>query len=307
MKDKIKKYLVTGGAGFIGSNLVDELIKRKNKVVIIDNLSSGKKEYINPKAKFYKLDICSKKINDVFKKEKPEYVFHLAAIPRVSISVEEPVKTTETNVLGTVNIFKSSYENKVQRVVFASSSSVYGDKKEFPFKETMSVLPINPYGLQKLQGEQFAKLFSDFYNLSIVCLRYFNVYGPRTDFDSDYGLVLGRFLKLFNEKKPLTIYGNGEQSRSFCFVEDVIEANIKAMHSKKIKNSEIINIGGNKSVSINYLAGLISKDKIYLPKRKGDAMHTVSDIKKAKKLLDWFPKTDIKEGVEKTKEWFKYL
>ncbi len=304
---KNKKYLVTGGAGFIGSNLVDELIKRKNNVVVVDNLSSGKKEYINKKAKFYNLDICSKKMDDVFKKEKPEYLFHLAAIPRVSLSVEKPVKTTETNVLGTVNIFKLSYENKVKRVVFASSSSVYGNQKSFPFKETMPVFPINPYGLQKLQGEQFAKLFYDFYGLSVVSLRYFNVYGPRTDFDSDYGLVLGRFLKFFKEDKPLTIYGKGDQTRSFCYVEDVVEANIKVMHSKKIKGGEIINIGGKKSVSVNYLASLISQNKVYLPKRKGDALHTVSDLKKAKRLLDWNPKTEIEKGVKKTKKWFQEL
>lgn len=302
---KSNKYLVTGGAGFIGSNLVDELIKRGNEVVIIDNLSSGEKKYINSKAKFYKLDICSKRVDDIFKKEKPEYVFHLAAIPRVLISVEKPLETTRVNVLGAVNIFNSSYKNNVKRVVFASSSSVYGDQKIFPLVETMTPMPVSPYGLQKLQGEEFTKIFYDLYQFPIVSLRYFNVYGPRTDINSDYGLVLGRFLKLSKEKKALTIYGNGKQTRSFCYIEDVVNANIKAMHSKKIKGKEVINIGGKESSPVDYIADLVGGEKKYLPKRKGDVMHTIANIKKAKNLLDWAPKIKIEEGIERTKKWFK--
>jgi UDP-glucose 4-epimerase len=301
------KCLVTGGAGFIGSNLVDKLIKSGHKVVVIDNLSSGKKEYINKKAKFYKIDICSPKIKEIFKKEKPEIVFHLAAIPRVPESVEKPLETSNVNILGTINIFKNSADYKVRRVIFASSSSVYGNQKKFPSIETMNCFPESPYGLQKLAGEQFAKLFLSLYGLQVVCLRYFNVYGPRTDLNSDYSLVLGKFLSQKSKNKPLTIFGTGKQTRAFCYIDDVVESNIKSMTSKKIKGGEIINIGSDKSYSVNFLAELIGGEKKYLPVRKGDVLHTTADIKQAKKLLEWKPKTSFEEGVERTKKWFEAL
>jgi UDP-glucose 4-epimerase len=303
--NKKGKILVTGGAGFIGSHLVDALIEKGHRVVVIDNLSTGKKENVNKKAKFYKIDICSPKIGEIFKKEKPEIVFHLAALPRVPLSVKEPVLTSRINILGTINIFKASVDLKVKRVIFASSSSVYGDQKKLPLKEDMVPNPISPYGLQKYVCEQFAKLFSNLYKIPIVSLRYFNVYGPRIDFDSEYSLVIGKFLKLKAEGKPLTIYGDGNQTRGFCYVDDVVEANILAMESKKIKGGEVINIGSEKSYSINYLAKLIGGKVKYLPPRPGDVLHTKADITLAKKLLNWLPKVPLEEGLEKTKQWFE--
>jgi len=302
---EFRKILVTGGAGFIGSRLVDALIERGHRVVVIDNLSTGKKENINKKAKFYKIDICSPKIEEILKKEKPEIVFHLAALPRVPLSVKDPVLTSRVNVLGTINIFKASADSKVKRVIFASSSSVYGDQKKLPLKEDMHLNPISPYGLQKYVCEQFAKLFSNLYKIPIVSLRYFNVYGPRIDFDSEYSLVIGKFLKLKAEGKPLTIYGDGDQTRGFCYVDDVVEANILAMESKKIKGGEVINIGSEKSYSINYLAKLIGGKVKYLPPRPGDVLHTKADVTLAKKLLNWSPKVSLEEGLEKTKQWFE--
>lgn len=300
----IRTALVTGGAGFIGSHLVDELIKQGNRVIVIDNLLTGKKENLNPKADFYCLDICD------FDKIKPlflgvDYVFHLAAMPRVPLSVKDPVSTTKVNILGTINVFKSAAEANVKRIVFASSSSVYGNQKKFPSKENFTPSPLSPYALQKLAGEQFAKLFVELYKIPIVCLRYFNVYGPRIDFDSDYSLVLGKFLRLKKENKPLTIFGSGEQTRAFCYISDVVEANIKASESKKIKGGEIINIGQEKSYSVNYLSQLIGGKVQYLPKRAGDPLHTKSDISLAKKLLAWKPKVDFKTGVGLTEQWFK--
>jgi len=300
-----QKVLVTGGAGFIGSHLVDVLIEKGYKVVVIDNLSTGKIENINKKAKFYKIDICSPKIGEIFKKEKPQICFHLAALPRVPLSVKDPVLTSRVNVLGTINIFKASVDSKVKRVIFASSSSVYGDQEKLPLRENMSPNPISPYGLQKYVCEQFAKLFSNLYKISIVSLRYFNVYGPRIDFDSEYSLVIGKFLKLKAQGKPLTIYGDGNQTRGFCYVDDVVEANILAMKSKKIKGGEVINIGNEKSYSINYLAKLIGGKVKYLPPRPGDVLHTRADITLAKKLLNWSPKVSLEEGLEKTKQWFE--
>ncbi|MCX6722096.1 MAG: NAD-dependent epimerase/dehydratase family protein [Candidatus Staskawiczbacteria bacterium] len=296
------KYLVTGGAGFIGSNLVDKLIEQNHEVVIIDNLSSGKKEDLNPKAKFYNLDICD------FEKIKPifsgiDYVFHLAAIPRVFFSVENPTETSKTNILGTINVFKAAAQAKVKRVVFYSSSAVYGDQKEKIFKESTPTNPVSPYGLQKLVGEQFAKLFLELYKIPIVCLRVFNVYGPRIDFDTDYGLVVGKFLYLKSQNKPLTIYGNGEQTRGFCYVGDLADVSIKAMESSSLKGGEIINISGENSYSVNHIAKIIGGKIIYLPKRDGDPENTKADVSLAKKLLDWSPKINLEDGIKKTSQW----
>jgi len=298
------KYLVTGGAGFIGSHLVDKLIGENHKVVVIDNLSTGKKENLNPKADFHQFDICDfEKIKSFF--QGIDYVFHLAANPRVPFSIEDPIGTSKVNILGTINVFKAAIDSKVKRIIFASSSAIYGDQKEFPLKENMAPNPVSPYGLQKLVGEQVAKLFVDLYKTPIVCLRYFNVYGPRIDFNSDYSLVLGKFLRLRSQNKPLTIFGDGEQTRAFCYIDDVIDANIKAIESKKIKGGEVVNIGQGKSYSVNYLSELIGGKVQYLPPRVGDLLHSQADIGLAEEVLNWQPKTDFETGVQKTKEWFE--
>lgn len=297
------KILVTGGAGFIGSHLVDKLLSNGHEVLVLDNLSTGKEEHINKASRFIKADITG------FAFIKPlfqgiDYVFHLAAIPRVPISVEDPIGTSQVNIMGTLNVFKAASEAKVQRVVFASSSSVYGDQKVMPLREDMPSNPMSPYGLQKSVGEQWAKIFGSLYQLPVVCLRYFNVYGPRIDFNSDYSLVLGKFLRQKSQGEDFTIYGDGEQTRAFCFVDDVVEANIKAMESAKIRGGEVINVGGSQSHSVNYLASLIGGKIKYLPERAGDMLHTMADTKKANDLLDWEAKVSFEQGVEQTKQWF---
>ncbi len=300
------KILVTGGAGFIGSHLTDKLIEKGHQVVVIDNLSTGVKENLNLKADFFNLDICDfDKIKPLFK--GVDFAFHLAAIPRVPLSVKDPVNTSKVNVLGTINVFKAAADEKVKRIVFASSSSVYGDQEKLPLKEDMVPNPLSPYGLQKLNGEQFTKMFFQLYKMPIVSLRYFNVFGSRVDFDSDYSLVIGKFLKQKSEGKPLTIFGNGEQTRGFCYVDDVVEANIKAMESEKIKGGEVINVGSDKSHSVNYLAELIGGEIQYLPVREGDPLHTQADVSLAQELLGWQPSTSFEEGVEKVKEWFQKI
>ena len=297
------KVLITGGAGFIGSNLTDMLVEKGYEVLVLDNLSSGKKENINPKAKFYNADIRDERsISPIFK--GVDFVFHLAAIPRVPISVQDPIGTSEVNIMGSLNVFNSARKAGVKRVVFASSSSVYGNQKKMPLKENMEASPVSPYGLQKFVGEKFAGIFSNLYNLSIVSLRYFNVYGPRIDYESNESLVIGKFLRQKQEGKPFTICGDGKQTRGFCFVDDVNEANILAMESKKIKGGEVVNIGSKKSYSVNEIADLIDGEKQYLPKRKGDVLHTKADIGLAKKLLGWIPKISFEEGIEMTKKWF---
>ncbi len=298
------KIITAGGAGFIGSHLTDKLIEQGHEVIVIDNLYNGKKENVNSKATFYEEDICDfDKIRPLF--DGVDYVFHLAAIPRVPFSMENPGLTTKVNVLGSVNVFKASAEAGVKRVIFASSSSVYGGSSEVALTEDMPTNPLSPYALQKLTGEKFAQLFTKIYNIPIVTLRYFNVFGPRIDFNSDYSLVIGKFLKLNKQGKPLTIFGDGEQTRGFSYIDDTVSANIKAMESDKLKGGEVINVGNEKSYSVNYLAELIGGKKEYLPVRAGDALHSKSNIDKAKELLGWEPKVSFEEGVKRTKEWFE--
>ena len=297
---------VTGGAGFIGSHLVDDLLKQGHKVVAIDNLSTGNKENIHPAAIFAEQDILDEKaLKDLFEKEQIEGVFHLAAIPRVPISVEDPAGTSQVNITGTVSVFKAAVDAGVKRIVFASSSSVYGNQEKLPLVEEMTASPVSPYGLQKLVGEQFAHMFSTMYKLPVVSLRYFNVYGPRIDVESGYSLVLGKFLKQKSQGEQLTILGNGEQTRAFCYVTDVVTANIAAMESAKIQGGEVINVGGADSHSINYLAELIGGEKQYLDPRVGDVLHTMADTTKAKELLDWESKVSFEDGIQQTKEWFE--
>ena len=300
------KTLVTGGAGFIGSHLVDALIEKGHEVLVIDNLSAGKKEHLNPKAQFYQLDIRDfEKIKPLF--NNVNFVFHLAAIPRVPLSVKDPVGTSDVNVSGTINVFKAAVDAKVKRVIFSSSSSVYGDQQELPLRENMIPEPVSPYGLQKLVGERFAQLFTNLYQVPIISLRYFNVYGPRTDLDSDYSLVMGKFLRLKKEKKPLTIFDDGEQTRAYCYIDDVVRATLSAARAEKIKGGEIINIGSEESYSVNHLSKLIGGEVKYLPPRAGDVRHTKAAITVAKNLLDWQPKISLEEGINKTKDWFLNL
>lgn len=298
------KYLITGGAGFIGTHLAETLLRQGHEVVVVDDLSIGKKENVPKGAILYKQKIQSPEFADIVKKNKPNGIFHLAAIPRVPVSLADPVGTTDANITGTVNVFKAAADNNVARVVFASSSSVYGETNKPPFREDMQPDPISPYAFQKLAGEKFATMFGRYFNLPVICLRYFNVYGPGLDPESEYSLVLGKFLKLKSQNKPLTIFGDGEQTRGFTYVDDVVDATIRAMESDKLKGGEIINIGAEKGNSVNELADLIGGPKEYLPPRAGDIPHTAADITKARQLLDWELKVSFNKGIAQTIEWF---
>jgi UDP-glucose 4-epimerase len=278
------KILVTGAAGFIGSHLVDALILLGHKVQVIDDLSTGLKENLNPKAEFTKWDI-----SEIWGKTDADYIFHLAALPSVPFSVSHPTKTHRVNVEGTYNVLKmaldtnTEFKGNVKKVIFASSSSVYG-QNNLPFIEDLDNLkPESPYALHKLIGEQYCRLFDKLYGLPTLCLRFFNVYGSRSRPDSDYSLVISKFKKLKKEGRPLPIYGNGEQSRDFVYVDDVVNALILAMVTPV--HNEVINICGGKSITINQLADLIGGKKEYLPERKGDLKHTLGDNTKAKNLL----------------------
>jgi len=289
------KCLVTGGAGFIGSNLVDELVRQGCQVLVIDNLSGGKKGNINPKCEFFKKDIRSyKSIGPLFK--GVDYVFHLAALPRVQYSIENPLKTNETNVTGTLNVLKASHEAGVKKVIYSASSSAYGDQKKMPLKENFPAQPKSPYGLQKHIGELYCRVWSQVYGLPTVSLRYFNVYGPRNNPDGAYALVIAKFLRQRKSGKSLTITGDGNQTRDFTNVKDVVNANILAMKSSRVGKGEVINIGAGKNQSINKIAKLIGGPIKYIPARF-EPHDSLADNSLAKKLLGWKPKVSIEEGI----------
>ena len=296
------KVLVTGGAGFIGSNLVDALIEKGFDVIVIDNLSLGKKEYVNSKAKFHRLDIRDlKKIKPLFK--GIDYVFHLAAQPRIQPSIVNPEESHSNNVVGTLNVLIASRDAKVKKVVYSASSSAYGDQKTLPLTEDMQPKAKSPYSLFKLIGEHYCKLFNELYKLPTVCLRYFNVYGPRQSCEGAYATVIGIFLRQAKNREPLTIVGNGKQTRDFTYVSDIVQANILAIKNDKVDRGEVINIGTNKNYSINKIASLISKNTVYVPSRSAEVNDTLANITKAKKLLGWQPMINIKEGINKVKKW----
>ena len=291
------KLLVTGGAGFIGSNLTDELVRLGHEVLIIDNLSLGKKEYLHPRAKFFKKDIRDyKSISPVFK--GVDCVFHLAAQPRIQPSIINPAESFDNNVLGTFNVLLASHRNKVKKIVYSASSSAYGDQPKLPLKETMTAYPKNPYALFKYMGEEMCHLFHGLYGLPTVCLRYFNVYGERQSTKGAYATVIGIFLSQKKIGKALTIVGDGNQRRDFTYVKDVANANILAMKSQKVIG-RLINIGSGENYSVNEVAKMIDKKHIFIPPRPGETKVTLADISVAKKLLGWRPKVRLENWIEK--------
>ncbi|EKD43992.1 MAG: NAD-dependent epimerase/dehydratase [uncultured bacterium] len=298
------KYLVTGGAGFIGTNLVVELLKQGHEVVAYDNYSSGKMENrIQSGATYIEGDIRD------YEKLKNAMigiggVFHTAAIPRMPYSVEHPLETNDNNVNGTVTVLLAARDAKVKRVVYSASSSAYGDQKTMPFVETMKTAPMSPYGLQKYIGEEYSRLFFELYGLETVSLRYFNVYGPFVDPNGAYALVIGKFLQQKKNGEPMTVCGDGEYYRDYTHVSDVVRANIAAMQSTKAGHGEVINIGNKHPYSVNQLVQMIGGEHVNVPARAGDPRRTEADITRAKELLDWEPIVTLEEGVNRLKqEW----
>ncbi|MBU4256797.1 SDR family oxidoreductase [Patescibacteria group bacterium] len=294
-----KKCIVTGGAGFIGSNLVDELIKKGDEVIIIDNLSTGKKENINQEAEFHEVDMRDlEKIKPLFK--GVDYVFHLAAFARVQPSIEDPITANDINLNGTLNALVSARDAGVKKVVYSASSSAYGDQKTMPLREDMPVHTLSPYGLQKYMGELYCRLFSDIYGLPTVSLRYFNVYGRRQLLEGAYCLVMGIFVRQRLAGEPMTIVGDGEQRRDFTSVADTVRANILAAESDKAGKGEVINIGRGKNYSVNELAKMIGGPTINMPPRI-EPKETLADNSLAKELLDWEPTVNLPEWLEEYK------
>lgn len=294
------KYVVTGGAGFIGSNLVDRLIKDGNEVHVIDNFLTGKKENCNPDAIYHNIDISNHNYFNKMVKilKKTDTVFHLACIARVQPSIQDPIKYELNNTIGLANILKASVDKGVRRFVYSSSSSVYGDISKPPHKEDSETNPMSPYGAQKLYGEILCKTFSTVYNIEAISLRYFNVYGEKQNMDGAYSLVIGIFLNQRFNNKPLTIRGNGKQKRDFTYVGDVVKANILAAKTEIKGTYEVFNIGNGDNRSINQIASYVGGNIKYIDAVK-EPQETLADNKKAKKLLNWEPSQDVKSWIIK--------
>ena len=292
------KYLVTGGAGFIGSNLVDELVNKGHEVVIIDNESaeSNSEFYWNKNAKKYLNDINDfSSLNSIFSEEKPDMVFHLAAEARIQPTINEPHKACLTNFVGTCNVLQASRENGVKRVIYSSTSSAYGLKNKPPLNEEMPKDCLNPYSVSKTAGEELCKVYYKIYGLETVILRYFNVYGNREPIKGPYAPVVGLFIRQKKEGKPFTVVGDGQQTRDFTHIDDVVAANVLSATTENEKAfGEIFNIGTGESHSILWIAHIIGGDFTYLPARSGEARHTMADNYKARKILGWKPKKGLK-------------
>ena len=291
----MQKTIVTGGAGFIGSHLVDKLIEQGVEVTILDNLSTGKKQNINPKAEFIDCDIFKDTYGDlIFLLNGADTVFHLAAKTTVQESIEKPSLYNNINVVGTLNLLEAAAAMKVKRFIFSSSSSVYGNAK-VPTSEDHPLNPISPYALNKLIGEQYCKLYSEIYNIDTVCLRYFNVYGDRMN-NEGYKLVFPIFKEQILNNKPLTINNNGEQRRDFIHVDDVVRANILvAKHSNNF-NGDIYNVGNGKNYSINEIADMFGGEKQY-GNQVIEPFETLAETAKIDLDLNFQPKKDLKQWI----------
>ena len=297
------KYVVTGGAGFIGSNLVDLLVEKGYKVEVIDNFSTGKKENCNPKVSYHNLDLSNSKnlpqIQSILDGTKG--VFHLAALARVQESIDNPLHFEKNNTLSTINILKACSDKKVKRLIYSASSSAYGNTEKLPSKEEDRVDPISPYAMQKYYGEVCCRMFSKVYGMETVSLRYFNVYGERQNLDGAYALVMCVFAKQRLNNEPLTIRGDGEQRRDFTHVHDIVRANYLAMNSDKVGRGEVINIGNADNRSVNEIAALIGGPKTNIPPVV-EPRETLADNSKAQNLLGWSPTINIEDWVPKYKK-----
>jgi UDP-glucose 4-epimerase len=307
----VRKAVVTGGAGFIGSHLAEELLKRRYKVIILDDLSTGRRENIEPIIANSDVQFIEGSVTDLPLLNKlfqnVSYVFHLAAIPSVPRSIESPLASHNVNITGTLDVLLAAKDNKVKKVIYASSSAVYGDTPTLSKREDMPPNPQSPYAVTKLAGEYYCHVFHQVYGLSTICLRYFNVYGLRQDPNSQYSAVIPRFIQRVLDNKPPVIFGDGEQTRDFTFVKDAVGATILAAESDA---TGIFNIGTGERISINKLAALIinlignSVEPIHEELRFGDIRHSLADISKAKQF-GCNPKYDLEEGLRETIGSFK--
>jgi len=310
----MSKVLVTGGAGFIGSNLTEALLKQGDWVRVLDNFSTGRRQNLIFDKEYSSLEIIEGDIRDLSVCQRAmrdiEYVFHQAALPSVQRSVEDPLTSNSVNVGGTLNVLITARDSEVKRFIYASSCAIYGDDPTIPKSEEMSPNFLSPYTLQKYIGEQYCRLFFQLYGLETASLRYFNIFGPKQDPTSIYSAVIPRFIDALLEGRPPTIFGDGEQSRDFTYIENVVRANLLAMSADHL-NGDVINIACGRRTSVNQLLNIL-KDvvgsnllPIYEEPRKGDVKHSVADIQKGKEILNYEPEVGIEGGLRKTVEYFR--
>jgi len=308
------RYLVTGGAGFIGSNTVDELVRRGHSVVVLDDLSSGKEDNLaelRTKITFMKGSITD---IEVVRKamHEADYVMHLAARTSVPRSVKDPIETNKINIDGTLNVLVAARDAKVKRVMFAASSSAYGETATLPKVETMQPQPISPYGVTKFVGELYLQTFGRCYGLENVALRYFNIFGPRQDPSSPYSGVLAKYCTSFLEETQPVVFGDGEQTRDFTYVENAVQANILACEAPNV-SGKVFNVGTGGRTSLNQVLkalGQISGNRLeakYEPPRDGDIRDSQADISEAREYLGYDPQVMFEEGLQKTFDWYRSL
>ena len=302
--------LVTGGAGFIGSHLVDALVEKGYGVIVVDNLSSGKVSNLNSYALFYEQSVEDEEMMErIFSLHKPEYVFHFAAQASVAVSVREPSRDAKVNILGSLVLLEKSVKYGVKKFIFSSTGgAIYGEEvKVFPTPETEIPKPVSPYGIAKLCVEKYLEFFAREYGLKYTSLRYSNVYGPRQDPYGEAGVV-AIFVERMLKDEPVLIYGDGEYVRDYVYVKDVVEANLLAMERG---DNEVFNIGTGRGTTVNELFRMLKeltgyrRDPVYAPPRKGDVRKSVLDCRKAKEILGWEPKVSLEEGLAMTVEYFR--
>ncbi|MGA6827027.1 NAD-dependent epimerase/dehydratase family protein [Nitrospira sp. NS4] len=302
------KVLVTGGAGFIGSHVVDRLVEEGHEVVVVDNLSTGKRKHVNRAARLYKVDIQSWRLERIFRNERPNVVIHLAAQVSVRKSVEDPVFDAQVNILGTMNVVHQAVLHGARKVVFSSSGgAIYGEQETYPAPESHPTNPLSPYGISKLCGEHYVSYFQRTSGIQTVCLRYANVYGPRQDPEGEAGVVAIFIQKVLNNEQPI-INGNGRQTRDFVFVDDVVEANLAVMGQQ---TKGVYNVGTGVETSINELFRMVadltgaSAKEVHGPAKKGEQMRSLVDSTKIRQELGWEVKVDLAEGLKKTVAFFR--
>jgi len=295
-----KKSIITGGAGFIGSNLTDHLVKIGHEVMVLDNFVSGKRSNLShhrkKDVKVIKIDIS--KNENLYKYFKgAHYVFHLAALAQIIPSIKNPKKYFKNNVIGTLKVVEAAKRAKIKKLVYAASSSCYGIPKKLPTSEKDKIDLNNPYAVTKFIGEEIIMRYASMFNMPNISLRFFNVYGPRLNISGQYSAVIGNFLSQTKNNKPLTIVGDGKQTRDFIHVDDITNACIKVIKSKCI--NKIYNLGSGKKTSINTLAKIFNGKKKFIPNRPGEAKNSLADISKFKKDVNWYPKISLEEGIKK--------
>ena len=298
--------LVTGGAGFIGSNIVDGLIEEGHKVIVVDNLSTGKKENLNEEAEFYQLDIRDQGLEKVFKQYDITHVIHHAAQIDVQHSIKDPLFDAQNNILGTINVLEMAKKYKVEKIIYASSAAVYGEPDYLPVDEEHPIKAMSPYGITKHTPEHYIKMYSELYNLKYTIFRYSNVYGPRQDPKGEGGVVSIFVDKMLAEERPV-IFGDGQQTRDFIHVYDIIKANLLALEKG---DNILVNISTESRDSVNDLVDYLNEvlpynlEAVYEDARKGDILHSSLANDKAKELLDWTPDYDLRAGLEQTVEYY---